>query len=87
MTGEKPQVGLDVIFGADEALAEFAAIFANVGDTIEHQHRRQRQLGVALPKKLAAAAGQQVFLVKAVPPALHRSIPCRRPHRPKTRAL
>src|SRR5690606_17494038 len=38
VTGEKPQVGMNIQFGNDFALAEAAARFADVGDAIDHQH-------------------------------------------------
>ncbi len=45
--GKEPEVRIDVEFGADQALAVFAAGLVNLGDAVEHQHRRQRQLRVA----------------------------------------
>ena len=71
MAGEEPQVRLDVEFGADEALAEGAAGLADLGDAVEHQHRRVGQLGVARTEQLAAGAGQQFFIVVAGLPFLH----------------
>ena len=62
MAAEEPEIGLDVEFGADKALAVGAAVFGDLDDAVEHQHRRQRQLGVALAEQLAAAAGQKVFI-------------------------
>ena len=56
---------------AHQALAVFAAGLGDLGDAVEHQHRRQRQLGVAGAEQLAAAAGQEVFVVKARTPLLH----------------
>ena len=61
MTGEKPELGLDVEFRPHAALAVRAAILADVGDAVEHQHRRQRQLGIACSEQFAAAAGQQIL--------------------------
>jgi len=64
MTFEKPQVGMDVEFRHHLTLAGLSAIFADGGDAVEHQHRRQRQLGIARPEQLAAGAGQQALKVK-----------------------
>jgi hypothetical protein len=36
-----------------------------MGDTIEHQHRGQRQLGVARTEQFAAAAGEK-FLERII---------------------
>ena len=63
---EKPEVRLHIEFGADHALAVLAAGLGDLGDAVEHQHRRQRQLGVAGAEQLAAAAGQQIFVVETV---------------------
>src|SRR5689334_11509621 len=41
---EEPEVRLDIEFGTHHALAVLAARFRNLGNAIEHQHRRQRQL-------------------------------------------
>src|SRR5690606_774194 len=57
VTGEVPVVRLHVVFGADIALVEGAAGFGNIGDAVDHQHRRQRKLCVAGAEKLATAAG------------------------------
>ena len=61
VAGEEPEVGLDVELGADLALAVLAAVLADLGDAVEHQHRRQRQLGVARAEQLAPAAGEQAL--------------------------
>src|SRR5690606_33130628 len=58
-------------FGADQALAIFAAGLVDLGDAVEHQHRRQRQLCIAGAEHLAAAAGQQVLVLVAVLPLVH----------------
>ena len=62
MAREEPQLRLDVELGAHAAFAMGAARFADVGDAVEHQHRRQRQLGVSRAEQLSAAAGQKVFV-------------------------
>src|SRR5690606_7998250 len=64
VAGEEPEVGLDVELRDDLALLEGAALFADMRDAIEHQHRRQRKLCVAWAEQLALATGDQV--VKAV---------------------
>src|SRR3546814_12344391 len=58
---EEPQVRTYVHLGADLALAERAALAGNACDTVEHQHRRQRQARVAGAEHLPAAAGTQLF--------------------------
>ena len=57
--------GLDVEFGADEALVEGAAGFADLGDAVEHQHGRRGQLRIARAEQLAAGAGQQILIAVA----------------------
>ena len=49
MAGEEPEVGRDVEFGADEALAELAAALADLGDAVEHQHGGVGELGASGP--------------------------------------
>src|SRR5215831_9983820 len=58
MAGEEPQVRLELEHGADQAFAVFAAGFRDLGDAVEHEHRRQRQLGVARAEQFAPRAGQ-----------------------------
>ena len=60
MALEKPQVRANVEFGNHLSLAVSAAVLADPGDAVEHQHRRQGQLGIARTKHLAAGAGQQI---------------------------
>src|SRR5579875_3851982 len=69
---EKPQVGLHVEFGANHALAVLAAVLPNLRDAVEHQHRRQRQLGIAGPEQFAATAGKQVLVLVTVTLLRHR---------------
>ena len=71
MAGEEPEVGLQVEHGPDQALAVFPALFGDLGDSVEHQHRRQRKLGIARPEQLAAAAGEQILVVEAGPLVFH----------------
>src|SRR3546814_2191019 len=61
---EEPQVRTYVHLGADLALAERAALAGNACDTVEHQHRRQRQARVAGAEHLTAAAGKQLFAIQ-----------------------
>jgi hypothetical protein len=82
---EKPEVGPQVEFRAHMALAVLSAILGDRHDAIEHQHRRQGQLRIALPEQLAAAAGQKLFVAEARLPdhaaadALARGIECSAP--------
>src|SRR3954453_310369 len=71
MTAEKPQVRLHVEFGTDQPLAIFPAGFTDFTDPVEHQHRRQRQLRVARPKHLPAAAGQKTLVFVPAAPIQH----------------
>ena len=71
VAGEEPEVGLEIEHGAHQALAVFAAGFRDLGNAVEHQHRRQRQLGIAGPEQFAAAAGQQILVAEACAPVLH----------------
>ena len=73
MATEEPQVGLHIEFGADQALAIFAAGLGNFADAVEHQHRRQRQLGVARAKQLAPTARQQILIFITAAPIQHAS--------------
>ncbi len=75
MAAEEPQVRLHIELGPDQALAELAAIFADFGDAVEHQHRRQRQLRIAGAEHLAAAAGQQILVFVTAAPIQHRVPP------------
>src|ERR1700730_12886558 len=52
MAREEPEVRLDVELGNRLALAMLAARLADLGDAIEHQHRRQRQLRICLAAKI-----------------------------------
>ena len=74
MAGEEPKVGLHLEHGAHQALAVFAARLRDLGDAVEHQHRRQRQLR-AFREQLAAPAGEQVFVLEARTPLLHPPSP------------
>src|SRR6185437_411075 len=68
MAAEKPEIRFDIEFGADQPLAIFAAGSGNFADAVEHQHRRQWQLRIALAKNLAPAARQQIFIVVTAAP-------------------
>ena len=59
-----PEVRIDVEFRLDIALAVVSAVGGDGLDAIEHQHRRGRQLGVARTEQLAAARGQQAFMIE-----------------------
>ena len=71
MAREEPQVRLDVEFGPHLPLAVRAAALGDVGDAVEHQHRRQRQLRIAWAEEFPAAAGEQIFVLEAMPPGVH----------------
>ena len=57
--------------GHDAPVAVLAAFFGDMGDTVEHQHGRKRQLRVARAKQFAPRAGQQILIVELVPPLRH----------------
>src|SRR5436190_1037004 len=48
VAGKEPQVRLQLQNGPHETPAVFSAGLGNFGNPIEHEHRRQRQLRVAL---------------------------------------
>jgi hypothetical protein len=74
MTGEEPEVRLHVELGPDQALAVLSALLGDLGDAVEHQHGRQRQLR-ALAEQFATATGKQILKLVARAPAMHRC-PC-----------
>src|SRR5262249_15981718 len=61
MATEKPKVRLDIEFGDNLAFAKFTAILRYMRDAIEHQHGRQRQLGIAGAEEFAAGTGQKII--------------------------
>src|SRR5262245_36424300 len=74
MARKEPEVGLHVELGDDPPPAMLAALFLDFADAVEHQHRRQRQLGVARAEQLPASTGEKVFVVELIPPLWHRSL-------------
>ena len=62
MAFEKPEIRVDVEFGDDVALIISTAVVGYLDDAVEHQHRRQRQLGVAGTEQLAVPTGQQILV-------------------------
>ena len=58
MAGEKPEIRLEFEHGADQSLAIFAACLRDLGNAVEHEHGRQRQLGIAGAEQFAPSAGQ-----------------------------
>ena len=60
VTAEEPEAGRDIQFADDMALAEFAAVQADLGDAVHHQHRRRGQLGIARAEIAALARFEQV---------------------------
>src|SRR3546814_8446786 len=86
MAGEEPQVGIDVEFGADQALSERAALAGDLRDAVEHQHRRQRQARVAGAEHLAAAAGKELVAIQRRR-SRHRSVPRSEEHTSELQSL
>src|SRR5690606_8042247 len=66
MASEEPEIRVDIQLGDQLALAILAAHFADVNDTIDHQHVRRGQLRITGTEELAAAATKQVFPSKGV---------------------
>ena len=65
------------------ALAVRAAPLGDFDDSVEHQHGRQGQLRIALTEKLAAAAGQQIFVSETGAFLAHMGyFPCLAPAEP-----
>jgi hypothetical protein len=62
MAAEEPEVGFDIEFGCDLALFEASADIGDIGDTIEHQHRRHRKLGVARPEEFTLRAFDKIIV-------------------------
>ncbi len=77
---EEPQVRLEFEHRAHQALAVFAAHLRDLGDAVEHQHRRQRQLRPL--RRTARRARRRADLrnrsSNAGPAFLSRHLPCRR---------
>jgi hypothetical protein len=71
VTREEPEIGGDVEFGAQITLVECTAGFRDVGDPVHHQHRRQRQLGVAGSEELAFRTFQDLVISVARLPVDH----------------
>src|ERR1700737_68326 len=71
MAGEEPEVRLDVELGNRLPLAVLAARLADLGDAVEHQHRRQRQLRIAFAEQLPSPAGEHALVIEARPPFPH----------------
>ena len=64
MALEEPEVGVDIQFGDQLALAVRPALGVNLRDPVHHQHGRGGKLRVAGPEKLAPGAGQQGLVIK-----------------------
>src|SRR5690606_16813093 len=71
MAAEKPEIGFDVEVGADQSFSKLPAILVYIGDTIEHQHRRQRQLSVSRSELFPPDARQQPLIIFAAAPVRH----------------
>ena len=63
MDAEEPEVRVDVELGANLAAAVAAASVVDLGDTVEHEHGRKRQLRVSGAEQFAAPAGEQLLVV------------------------
>src|SRR5215471_2115031 len=64
VAGEEPKVGLDVEFGPHQAFSVLAATLCDLGDAIEHQHRRQRQLRT-FGEQFTPSAREKVLVFEA----------------------
>src|SRR5204862_5137734 len=62
VTVEKPEARGDIQLGDDVTLAEFAAVQADLGDAVDHQHGRRWQLRIARAEIAAFARSEQLFL-------------------------
>jgi hypothetical protein len=61
VTAKEPEVRRDIQLADDMALAEFAAVHADLGNTVHHQHGRCRQLGITRAEIAAFARFEQIF--------------------------
>ena len=64
MAIKEPEIGLDIEFRPNNAFPILTAILGDLSDAVEHQHRRQGQLRIARPKKLAVPAGDKIVIVE-----------------------
>ena len=64
MTAEKPQPGMNIQFRVQHALAEGTTRVVDMGDAVEHQHRRRRQPCMAGTKQFAVGACKQLGTVE-----------------------
>src|SRR5215470_3988444 len=75
MTGEKPEVRLQFEHRPNHAFAVLAALFGDLRNAVEHEHRRQWQLR-PVDEQLTATAREQVLVFEARTPLSHaRSVP------------
>jgi hypothetical protein len=68
MAGEQPIqtfVSGNFQLGDNLSFAMCAACFGNRCNAVDHQHWRQRELGVTRPKQLATRTGQQILKLEA----------------------
>ncbi|GGH06771.1 hypothetical protein GCM10007420_24240 [Glycocaulis albus] len=65
MAGEEPEIGIDIEFGDDLALAILSAFAGDVGDAVHHKHGGKRKLGVAGAEKPALSALDQTIIIEA----------------------
>jgi hypothetical protein len=60
---KKPEIGMNIQFRNDLALAVLTTFGVDMDDAVHHQHVRQRQLGVAGTEQLATGAGKQFLMI------------------------
>jgi hypothetical protein len=58
VAGKEPEIGLEFQHGANQALAIFAAGLRDLRNAVEHQHRGERQLGIARAEQFSSPARQ-----------------------------
>src|ERR1700730_13335252 len=71
MAAKQPRVGSAAISSPSPALAIGAPLLGNIRNPVEHQKRRQRQLGIARAKQFPSAAGDEILLFAIGTPLVH----------------
>ena len=66
MTGEEPVIGADIQLCDHLTRSKSTALVRNMGDTVEHQHGWQGQLGITRAEQLCMTAFQQFTPVVAL---------------------
>src|SRR5580704_8393013 len=72
MARKEPQIGFDGERRTHKTLAVGAAFLGDIGDAIEHQHGRERQLCIAGSEQLTASTCKKIFVFKARTAFRHR---------------